>query len=181
LKKSSWIAVMLLISWSLAGCVSSHDKRKESEELYSYKNAYVGDNSAVGNILARLPGDEFFQNMALHTSNRPYRIEVNYGIDEGSDAKSEQAYLDYWGPESYKNLFIGNATVLFALLQNADAVTFQLDQPLNRSVTINKEELDTIYGHDVKQFAEMDDMWKNIFEELNDSQARIERFYSTQS
>jgi hypothetical protein len=161
------VVAMLLI----AGCSLGEKEAAKSstEPLYSYKDSYVGDNSAVGGIVDKLPGSVYQQGLSLQTKNRPYGITVKYAPSEGADAGDQDEFMEYWKAPQDRTLITGNATVLMALVQNADYVTFEMGDPLNQSVTVTRNELETRYGHDLRDFAKDEGTWGRLFEDMDAS------------
>ena len=89
------------------------DTKTGEADLFQYKNAYVGDNSAVINIVNHSMQSDNFKRLELKTKEKPYGVIINY---DGSDAE-----------QNYKKTVIYNATYLFALIQNAEWITFNFD------------------------------------------------------
>ena len=52
------------------------------DKLLEFKDSYVGDNSAVGNIIYNLPGNVYFGGMTLQTNETPYEISMDYGVND---------------------------------------------------------------------------------------------------
>lgn len=100
--------MLKLLSYSLLLIsVASGCNTKTSEEgLLQYKNTYIGDNSAVINIVNQSLESERFRGLELKTKEMPYGIILNYD------------WLD--SEQNYKKTVIYNATYLFALIQNTE-------------------------------------------------------------
>ena len=77
----------LLVLLLLSGC-NSND-RNNNNDIFQFKDSFVGDNSAVGNIVNQLPGAEQLNGFELKTNEEPYGIILNYDWTE-----SEQEYKD---------------------------------------------------------------------------------------
>lgn len=113
----------------LSGCNTKIDTNEE--DLFKYKNAYIGDNSAVLHIVDQTMDSEKFKGLELKTKEKPYGIILNYdGV--GSE-------------RTYKRTVIYNATYLFALIQNAEWITFNFN---DQEYKIEKQELRDWYGED---------------------------------
>ena len=113
----------MLVFATLAGC-SKSTPTNELEELLTYKNSYVGDNSAVVNIINRLPAHEYLDGFELQTSQEPYGIVIHYKNFEQKpikldDNSSSNAPID--------EVLKGNAMILFSLIKNAEIITFNVD------------------------------------------------------
>ena len=113
------------------GCSSqSNDK-----DLFNYRGSYVGDNSAVGNILNNLPVTVYTKDFDLQTNEEPYGIILNY---DGSESKAER-----------KESFIYTATYLFALIRNVDWIKYNF---ADQEYEITKEKLQRWYGGNFSNF-----------------------------
>ncbi|MEG0385550.1 MAG: DUF4825 domain-containing protein [Solibacillus sp.] len=134
LKFSSFFLLAILF---LSGC----NAIDEDEDLFKYKDSYVGDNSAVGNILNQLQAAEFLKGFELKTTEEPYGIVLNY---EWTESK-----------QNYKNTAIHNATFLFALIQNVEWISFNFS---NQEYKITKEQLQNWYGKDLSELQSEDEI-----------------------
>jgi len=93
--------------------------------LFSYRTKYVGDNSAVGNIIYNLtfPQDMAYRQFALQTSAEPYEVAVTFAL---SDEDREQYAADAPKRQEEIALLQKNACIMFALIENADIIHFKL-------------------------------------------------------
>ena len=138
---------LLLVMVFLYGCNANN----KNENIFQFKDSFVGDNSAVGNIANQLRSSENLEGFELKTKEEPYGIILNYDWVE-----SEQ---------NYKETAIFNATFLFALVQNADWVTFNFD---NREYKITKGNLQEWYGKELSEFKNEDELRELTQEYLKD-------------
>ena len=130
----------------LYGCNANN----KNGNIFQFKDSFVGDNSAVGNIANQLRSGENLEGFELKTKEKPYGIILNYDWLE-----SEQ---------NYKETAIFNATFLFSLVQNVDWITFNFD---NREYKITKGNLQEWYGKELSEFKNEDELKKTytrIFE-----------------
>ncbi|GAF11579.1 regulatory sensor-transducer, BlaR1/MecR1 family [Bacillus sp. JCM 19046] len=138
-----------------------------SEDLYERKNAYVGDNSAVGLIMGELPIPEGQQTdgMRLYTTEEPYGVTIRYSTYTNSPLNQLQVFQG-----EREQLVLYNATVMFMLIQNVDWIEFDfIDGP----VEITREEVEDVYEMDVRNFSSMAEMEQAFFaEEPNAEVAR---------
>ncbi|MCR3922260.1 MAG: M56 family metallopeptidase, partial [Firmicutes bacterium] len=105
---------------------------QNAEKLFSYKTPYVGDNSKVVNILNNLPFSQYRKDVSLHTSSKPHGITVNYNFN-GTE------------PELLEATLHDNATLMFALIENVDLITFNVD-PLAEQFVYQRDTLESYYG-----------------------------------
>lgn len=158
---------LLLVALIASGC----DSKSKGEEpldikfgyvgdLFKFKDAYVGDSSAVGNIVSRLKNAKQFKGFELKTDEEPYGIILNYSIEE-----SEQ---------DYKEIVIYNATFLFVLIQNADWIMFNF---ANEEYTITKEKLRNWYGEDFSGM-QSEDKVKTFIQKHSDDENKVDQLFN---
>lgn len=154
---------MLLIF--LSGCTLNSDA--VDVDVFQYKNSYVGDNSAVGNTLMHLHGAEHYNGFQLHTTEEPYGITANYDWSESELNQKETA--------------VNNASYLFALIQNADWVTFHFDAVEGaEEYTITREDLQSEYDVEL-QAIETEDELKEHIKELLEDDAKVNELLAKSS
>ncbi|WP_306822067.1 DUF4825 domain-containing protein [Mesobacillus foraminis] len=146
------MAVMLFLN----GCSSN----SANEDLFQFKDSFVGDNSAVVNITNQLHSGEHLDGVELKTKEKPYGIILNYDME-----KPEQ---------EYKETAIYNATYLFALVQNADLITFHFE---NQEYKVTKEKLQSWYGTDLSEFTTEEELESFVQEQLEDEN-KVNQFFS---
>ena len=157
-KTIRFFSLSLLILLFLNGC-NSNDA---NEDLFEFKGSFVGDNNAVGSIVNQLPSGEYLHGFELKTKEEPYGIILNYeGIEADEIEKKD------------KETAIYNATFLFALVQNAEWVTFHFD---NREYKVTKEELQDWYGKELSDFTSEDELRKITQKSLED-ESKVNEFF----
>lgn len=127
------VGVSLLGLALLSGCGGAG---ASGENLFQYKDSYVGDNSAVGAILGMLPGGGQVQRFALETKTEPYGVTVE--LDEAMAGTAQ----------ARERTFLYDATVLLALVSNAEWVTFRSG---SEERTVTRAEVQELYGVDVRE------------------------------
>ena len=150
---------MLIVLIVLSGCSQNADSKAD---IFQYKNSYVGDNSAVGNIVSQLAYSNELKQISLHTKEQPYGITLEYNDITAKNADKE-----------IKETVIANATYLFALIQNVDWVTFKF--PANE-FTVTKTEIQHWYNNKLDGFENEEDLKKLIKEHLN-SEVSVNQFF----
>ncbi|MFV8830386.1 DUF4825 domain-containing protein [Alkalihalobacterium sp. APHAB7] len=147
------LMVMLLLS----GCHSN--ATDTNGDIFQYKNSFVGDNNAVGNITNQLPAAEYLNGFELKTSEEPYGIILNY---EGLISDQE-----------YRETVIHNATFLFTLVQNVDWITFNSDLG---EYTITKEQLQEWFDIELSEVQNEDELSELIQVNLADTN-KVNHFF----
>ncbi|MDE5054064.1 DUF4825 domain-containing protein [Niallia taxi] len=136
------VTILLLLS----GC----NTKETNKDIFQYKDSYVGDNSAVGNIVYKLPGAQQLSGIELKTKEEPYGIILNYG----------------WGKSEneYKELVIYNTTFLFTLVKNVDWITVKSER---KEYTVTKEDLQNWYGNDFSNIENAKELRKLVQQNLS--------------
>lgn len=155
-KPAFWIVIVAIIACIIAaigllsnpkGTGDTAYENSCAEQLFESRTAYVGDNSAVANIIGLLdfPSDVAYDHIELQTNSEPYGIEVYFSVT--SEVKS--AY-DTSEPENI-DVFRKNACIAFSLIENADEITFCLDDGTEDTVGLHftREWAESIVGADL--------------------------------
>lgn len=150
----SLLSLMIVLS----GCSQNANSKTD---LFHYKNSYVGDNSAVGNIVNQLPHSKALNQISLDTKAEPYGITLEYVDINDKDADKE-----------IKETVIYNSTFLFALIKNVDWITFKFP---DKQFTVTKEKLQDWYSNKLDGFEKEQDLKKLIQEHL-ESEDSVNQF-----
>lgn len=105
-------------------------------DIFRYKGAYIGDNSAVANIAYHLSTSKEFKQVSLQTKKKPYGMTLEY--DQVQNVSRN---------EDKKNV-ITTATYMFTLIRNVDWVT--VDYPYGK-YSLTRERLQQWYGADLSK------------------------------
>ncbi|MBG9801541.1 DUF4825 domain-containing protein [Brevibacillus laterosporus] len=143
----------------LNGCSLKADSKTD---LFQYKNSYVGDNSAVGNIVKQLTHNKELKQISLETKKEPYGITLEY---KDIDAKK----LD----KELKETVISNSTFLFALIKNVDWITFKYP---DQEFSVRKDKLQDWYNNKLDGFENEEDLKKLIQGQLK-SEDTVNQFF----
>lgn len=154
-----YILCPLLIMFFLIGCSSINDSK---EDIFQYKGSYIGDNSAVGNVIRYLPGNEHFERFSLETKEKPYGMILEY---EDTDASLTD--------DTSKETIINNATYIFALVQNAEWITFNFG---DQKHTVTKQALQEWYGKELVEILNEESLRKLIQGHIQD-QNKVNQFF----
>ena len=149
------LSCSLLVISVASGC----NTKTTEEDVFQYKNAYVGDNSAVINIVNRSMQSDNFRGLELKTKETPYGIILNY---DGSESENND-----------KRTVIYNATYLFALIQNAEWITFNFD---HQEYKIAKDALIEWYGEDFSTFQSEEEL-KTLIQKRWDDEYKVNQLF----
>ncbi|MFJ7752702.1 DUF4825 domain-containing protein [Peribacillus muralis] len=151
----SLLSLMILLSECSLNAVSKTD-------LFQYMNSYVGDNSAVGNIVKELAHNKELNRISLETKKEPYGITLEYNDIEAEKVDKE-----------LKETVISNSTFLFALIKNVDWITFKFP---DNEFSVTKEKLQVWYNNKLDGFENEQDLKKLLQEQLK-SEESINQFF----
>ncbi|WP_026688789.1 DUF4825 domain-containing protein [Alteribacter aurantiacus] len=149
-----------IIIIGVSGCNSI--EQNEPEDLFQFKDSYVGDAGVVGSITRELPNPngEQVHGLELETTNKPYGVILNYIESE----KSEGIATDY------NELALYNASFILALVHNADWVSFKF---LDQELTITREDTQSFFEKDITQFNSEQELSSFIQETLENKTFQI--------
>ncbi len=160
--KTSIILICACIIFLLSGC-QNHHKEDKIDKLMRYEGKYVGDASAVGNILALL--ELKYNSYQLNTNFKPYGIQIFCAAQNDKESV-----------ESKKKSYLYNSAVIFSLIKNVDEIKISYDSGQEfyfKRKDINRffEKKTETIGNDRKSLE------KNILTKL-DSESIVNSFYS---
>lgn len=148
--------------------VKAADARYNFSELEKYATPYVGNNSKVGAILARLPAPDsrlMQDTFELQTNEEPYGITANYNPSDRAEPISASD-LDRM---SFDETTAKNALVLFSLIDNLDKISFSFsfDGGLpSEQINYTREEFSL--------FGDLAALWSGEYTALSDAFFSIE-------
>lgn len=132
------------------GSVVSIKEGISVDDLWKARTKYVGDNSAIGNLIGLLPVPEDIQydHFELHTSEQDYDVEIVYST-------SYDILKEYDTEETIKsNIFLKNALILLALVDNVNGIRATLTDGKHEVGFINvREWADYEVGEDIRNYA----------------------------
>lgn len=129
------IAAVIIVICVAVGLINSPKPKTESiptntkdssiEKLWESRTEYVGDNSAVGNIVGTLsfPDSVTYSGIQLDTQATPFAITINL--------KAHTNARNYDTEELHREQFKVNAMILFSLIENVKRITFSIDDPIH--------------------------------------------------
>ena len=131
-------------------------------DVFRYKHSYVGDNSAVGNIVKQLAHHQELRQIELETKQTPYGIHLTY---QEIDAEAVE--------QEIKETVLYNATYLFALVDNVDRITFTFP---DNAYTVTRAELDGWYNKPLKTVEQVQDL-KTLIQNHMKSDKSVNQFF----
>lgn len=142
------IVVISILILGVVGCNNISKSKEEYNEsivninsLLKYKDFYVGDNTAVGNIMSNLPANTYGSGFELQTTTQPYEISLKYNDFDEVNIKFEEDELDL--SMTFSEVMIKNAMIILSLSKNAEIVNLSISD--GTTITYNKSELVDAY------------------------------------
>ncbi|WLF68928.1 DUF4825 domain-containing protein [Clostridium septicum] len=165
------ILSVFVVSLGIVGCGNSTVSKDIADEskvnlttVLKYKDSYVGDNSAITNIVNNLPANIYNEGIELQTSSKPYEITIQYKAFKDISIRLED---DSVITSSFPYVMKNNALIILFLVQNVDIVNFDMDD----GTIITYERTDLV--NDYK------DYFGNNLEEITKDKSSLENFIKT--
>ncbi|MGL5477616.1 MAG: DUF4825 domain-containing protein, partial [Clostridium sp.] len=117
------------------------------------KDSYIGDNSAVSNIVYNLPGSSYNTKIELQTTNEPYELNLSYKkfkyleVDLGEGEKVKLGFDEVLRKDAY---------IIFSLVNNVSIINFNIDG--KDKITYKKEDI----KEDLKRIINSKESLKNF-------------------
>ncbi|UOQ49940.1 DUF4825 domain-containing protein [Gracilibacillus caseinilyticus] len=152
---TKYLLIFFLTVCVFTGCSTNKEVQSQSN-IFTYNNSLIGDNSAVISIIKHLQHNKEFKEISLQTKEEPYGMTITYNEIKATEIEKE-----------YKETAIYNATFLFALIENAEWVTFDFGGE-NYQYKITKEELQKWYGKLLSDFTNEEEIKNLVQKQLKD-------------
>ncbi len=140
--------------------------------------AYIGNNGALGKYHGQvLPGKYYANGMELQTNEeQPMGIHMHYKVTEETSAKGFEKEVFHVSNLPWTITF--NATAYFTFFKTGDYVTFDIDYyGEKREYTLTRQQIEDLYGRDVKEFADNKDFWKEeVMEKTLQNEEKVQDF-----
>ncbi|MGE6632441.1 DUF4825 domain-containing protein [Bacillus sp. NPDC077027] len=161
-----WMYILLLITVILSACSSQVNEKKSDikgiediplKQLSKHKNTYLGDNSAIHEILSDLPGGVIREFEIVDGK----ALKVTYGIKENADYTEEQ-FDTFWFDQknTVEKTYLYNAMALFILVDNAQKVTLKMNSDDEPSVTFKRQQLEKKLPHSFEEYKDNSKLWQ---------------------
>jgi len=174
-KPAFWIIIVAVIACIVATiCLLSNPKAKDdtsykhpyAEQLFKYRTAYVGDNSAVGNIvhLLKFPSDVEYDHIELQTGSEPNGVDAYFRVTPEVKAAYDASY-----PINVE-AFRVNACIMLSLIKNADLITFYLDDGSENKdgYVFSREWAESIVGADLWEESSSAENLDSLITQINE-------------
>lgn len=160
-KPAFWIIIVAVIACiAVAVCLLSNPKGNDdtsnehpyAAQLFEHRTSYVGDNSAVANIVYLLdfPTDVEYDHIELQSSFEPYGVQVYFKV-----TPEVKAAYDISEPENIASFRI-DACIMMSLIENADEIVFYFEDGTGSPVSLHftQEWAESIVGADLWEESE---------------------------
>lgn len=149
--KKRWFAVVCItvLLFCITGCDQLSAAKNKAEDLYASKVEYLGDNSAVSQLIEKTGlGNITNYTIELKTEKEPYGLIINVKEMDGTFAEND---------------FSATAVELLGLIKNLDYVEITNGQD---SYTLTEAEASAMINENVKMLGESQEKLKSIIDQL---------------
>lgn len=140
------------------------DLEDTTTALWNARTKYIGDNSAVGNIISLLqfPEGVAYDSFELHTSESPYAVTVKF--------KTDTEIRNFYSGADNQSPFQINALIMFSLIENAEYITFSLNDGIYDpySIQYTDDMAKMILGDNYRKDSENLDGFRSQIEKLQE-------------
>lgn len=148
----------------LSGC-HNHLKDDKIDKLMQYEGKYVGDASAVGNILALL--EVKYNSYQLNTDCKPYGIQIFCAAQNDKESISIEAK---------KKSYLYNSAVIFSLIKNVDEIKISYDS--GQEFYFKRKDINRFFGQKTETIGNVRERLENSILTKLDSESIVNSFYS---
>ena len=127
------IVIVLIVVLVLYFQDTKRVQLNELSKLAEYDESYEGDNNSIGLIL-KAAGINYVSYL-LDRDERPFSVEIFY-YPQSKEEKTEKEIVFF-------------SSLVFALIQNVDEVSFIEQDQGEVLITITKEQIEMYYGFDI--------------------------------
>lgn len=179
-----WMYILLLLTVVLSACSSQATEKKSDikgiedislKQLSKHKNTYLGDNSAIQEILLDLPGGVIREFEIIDGK----ALDVTYGVKENAGYTEEQ-FDAFWfdQKDTIKKTYLYNAIALFILVDNVEQVTLRMSSKDEPSVTFKRQIVEKMLPHTFKDYKIYPALWeKDLIEGVVNSKEKHQAVY----
>ncbi|MEA1960712.1 MAG: M56 family metallopeptidase [Bacillota bacterium] len=129
----------------------------DAASLFKHKSLYIGDASNAGDLVGKLPFNNYRNGMSLATESEPYGITVNYDFT-GKDIDTDRM----------SSIFQDHACIMFALIKNLDEITFNTlgtDDP--QPYEYSRAELQKVFDTDLWSYSRNSSTFTKFINDLS--------------
>ncbi|KUF23574.1 DUF4825 domain-containing protein [Bacillus sp. G1(2015b)] len=179
-----WMYILLLLTVVLSACSIQATEKKSDikgiedislKQLSKHKNTYLGDNSAIREILSDLPGGVICEFEIIDGK----ALNVTYGLKE-NDGYTEEQFDAFWfdQKDTVEKTYLYNAIALFILVDNVEQVTLNMSSKDEPSVTFKRKQLEKKLPHPFKKYKDDTALWqKELVDEIVKSKEKRQDVY----
>jgi len=136
------VALLVFISIISSACVPNIEDLSEEEKLYYFKTQNIKESNKLDKILSKLDFKDKYKlnSVDIKSDKNPFEINIKLKIKNGKVAKKDDFRID--------------ASILFALSEELDYVSFYILNDEEEFFVFSREEVDnemiSIFGEDTK-------------------------------
>jgi beta-lactamase regulating signal transducer with metallopeptidase domain len=180
---SSWIVAgyMLVFAVFVLGCIANPTPLQPTlhqppqppysgyrlDKLMENKTLYVGNAGKVGGLISGMPKPNGIKwnGLELETKSPPYGVIIHYSMNDATDVLRNGAISH--------DVFYRNSILLLSLIDNVDHITSFIvdntgqDDGATYSVTVQRDQVESMLGEDVRHYAEDEASLRQLIDRLN--------------
>jgi len=149
-KKKIWLGIISAVLLCLIAVILLTNSQKDQvksnvinndtlSKFLEHRNKYIGNASNAGNLLNKLPYGRVKEGIELDTAGKPYKITINYRVDDIEATNEDNDTLKNVIPTLQNN-----ALIIFSLIENVDIVKFNI-LPAGFSVQYERNQLQQFF------------------------------------
>jgi beta-lactamase regulating signal transducer with metallopeptidase domain len=128
---------------------------------------YVGNAGKVGGLISGMPKPNGIKwnGLELETKSPPYGVIIHYSMNDATDVLRNGAISH--------DVFYRNSILLLSLIDNVDHITSFIvdntgqDDGATYSVTVQRDQVESMLGEDVRHYAEDEASLRQLIDRLN--------------
>lgn len=142
------IMFLIVIAMSISGCSDVNyflnSKRDiETEIIMNNKKINLSNKNKVNKVLKNIRGSDYYKGNTNFEEYGEKVLYIRYGIN---NKFGENDYINFWSDSHKKEIIISNAVHMFMIIHDMDKIKIKLDEPINEEFTINRNDVEEVYG-----------------------------------
>jgi len=121
------------------------------EELSGYKDYKIGDGIEDVQLIKLLPIEYYIERVFTSTSGGTYDMKVYYIVDDQEGS--------LWTDETIDKKILFNATMLFAIIENVDEITFNISGEKELDYVFKREYVEGLYPYELHELLQDKEVW----------------------
>lgn len=145
----------------LSGCAYAPHTNLSAERVSasSIHHTSLKHETSIEKITNKLPGHVYLKGITFQNAQKPYYLAINYAA-----TNNQHTFEKSWTSVKTKRTLLHNATILLSAVQSIDSVHFTINTTVPQTITITRKELTDFYGIDLRNYSDVNQVWKTKYE-----------------